>query len=79
MPTPMPIMAASCGPNVGTTTPWLKSAMTPNPMPIPNRAVRIGSPMAITEPKAISRMMIAAAIPMASLPPGVANTVLLIG
>ena len=33
MPTPMPIMAASCGPNVGTTTPWLSSEMTANPMP----------------------------------------------
>ncbi len=34
------------------------------PMPMPNRAVRIGRPMAITEPKATSRMMIAAAMPI---------------
>ena len=71
MPTPMPIMAASCGPNVGTTTPWLEQRRRcRTPMPMPNRAVRIGRPMAITEPKATSRMMIAAAMPMTSLAPG---------
>ncbi len=79
MPTPMPIMAASCGPNVGTVTPWLSIEMTAKPMPMPNNAVMIGRPMAMTDPKATSRMMMAAKMPMASLLPGVAKTALLIG
>jgi len=53
--------------------------MTANPMPMPNRAVMIGRPMAMTEPNATSRMMMAAKMPMASLDPGVANTALLMG
>ena len=39
------------------------------PVPMPNSAVPIGRPIAITEPNAISRMTIAARSPMASLTP----------
>ena len=34
----------------------------------------MGRPMAMTEPKAISRMMMAAKMPMPSLDPGLAET-----
>ena len=63
MPTPMPIMAASSWPKVGTLIPWLMKSMTPKAMATPKRAVRMGRPMAITEPKASSRMMTAARMP----------------
>ena len=42
------------------------------PVPTPNSAVPIGRPIASTEPNAISRMIIAASSPMASLVPFVA-------
>ena len=42
----------------------------PSPMPMPNRAVTIGRPMASTEPNATSRMTMAARMPMISLAPG---------
>ena len=42
---------------------------------MPNRAVMMGRPMATTDPKAISMMMMAAMIPMPSLEPGWADTV----
>ncbi len=70
MPTPMPIMAASSWPKVGTLMPWLRKSTTPKAMATPNRAVRIGRPMAMTEPKASSRMMMAARMPTPSLGPG---------
>ncbi len=79
MPTPRPIIAASCGPKVGTTNGWLRTATMAKPMPMPNRAVRIGRPMAITEPKATSRMMIAAPMPISSLGPSCGWTTLAMG
>ena len=36
-------------------------------MPMPNKAVMIGSPIAMTDPNAMSRMMMAAMMPMNSL------------
>ena len=39
-------------------------------MPIPNSAVTIGSPMAMADPNAMSRMTMAAATPMNSVDPG---------
>ena len=39
-------------------------------MPIPNSAVTIGSPMAMADPNASSRMTIAAATPTNSVDPG---------
>ncbi len=41
-------------------------------MPMPNKAVMIGNPIAMREPKAISMMMIAAKMPIPSLEPGLA-------
>ncbi len=41
-------------------------------MAIPNSAVMIGSPMATTEPKAISMITMAARMPAPSLGPGAA-------
>ena len=79
MPTPMPIIAASSVPKVGTVSARLNRSMTPIPMPIPNRAVRIGRPMAITDPKAMSRMTIAARTPIVSLEPGLAVSAFVIG
>ena len=66
----MPIMAASWVANSGTEVTWESSSTMAKPTPMPNRAVRIGRPMASTEPKAISRMTTAASRPMASVPPG---------
>ena len=63
-------MAASCDANSGIDI-TLDSSCTPaRPMPIPNSAVMMGRPMARTEPKEISRMMMAATMPMSSLAPG---------
>ena len=70
MPTPMPIMAASWVANSGTEVAWESSSTTAKPTPMPNRAVRMGRPMASTEPKAISRMTMAAMRPIASVLPG---------
>ena len=70
MPTPMPIIAANCG---------VKLAKFTNPAPTPIRknagisasnAVKIGSPAAVTDPKAMSRMTTAAASPTSSELPG---------
>ena len=51
MPTPMPIMAAISGAKVGTTRRWVTSSKRAIPIPRPNSAVMIGSPMATTDPK----------------------------
>ena len=69
MPTPMPIMAASSVPKVGTMSQRLSSETMATPTPMPNSAVTIGRPMAMSDPKAISRMTMAARIPMNSLAP----------
>ena len=70
MPTPMPIMAAISGEKLGTTRKWVTSSSSATPIPRPNRAVMMGRPMATTDPKASSMMMIAAVMPMPSLAPG---------
>ncbi len=75
----MPIIAASSVPKVGTTTARLKTSMMPMPAPIPNSAVRIGRPIAMTEPNATSRIRIAARTPIASLEPGLAVSAFVIG
>ena len=43
-------------------------------MPMPNRAMRIGSPIASTEPNVINKMRIAARKPIDSAPPGSSNS-----
>ena len=70
MPTPMPIMAAISGEKFGTTRKWVTSSSSATPIPSPNRAVMMGRPMATTDPKASSMMMMAAVMPMPSLAPG---------
>ena len=72
MPTPMPIMAAISGEKVGTTRTWVSSSSSAMPMPSPKSAVRIGRPMATTDPKASSMIRMAAVMPMPSLEPGAA-------
>ena len=66
MPTPMPIIAATSGPNSGIVNPFEAMAITAAPTPRPNNAVVTGKPIAITEPKAMSRMMTAASKPRIS-------------
>ena len=66
----MPIIAAISGEKFGTTRKCVTSSSNATPMPNPNRAVMMGRPMATTEPKARSMMMIAAVMPMPSLAPG---------
>ncbi len=55
---------------MGTTSQRLSRLITAKPMPMPNRAVTMGRPMAMTEPNATSRMIMAAMRPMASAGPG---------
>ncbi len=70
MPTPSPIIAMISGANVGVVTMWDNRSRTANPMAMPNRAVMMGRPMATTDPKATSMMMMAAKMPIPSLEPG---------
>ena len=63
MPTPSPIISASSDAKSGMFTTWLASAIRPTPAPSPSSAVAIGRPIAMNEPKLISRMTIAATIP----------------
>ena len=70
MPTPMPIIAASSWPKVGMAMAWLRRSMIAKEIATPKRAVRIGSPMAMTDPKATSRMITAARRPAPSVEPG---------
>ena len=67
MPTPMPIIAATAVVNSGTSSTRVTRPMSAAPQPTPKSAVMIGSPIASSEPKAMSRMMIAAAMPTNSL------------
>src|SRR6266568_1749544 len=69
----MPIMAATCGVKSGTAITLASSRTADSPIPMPNRAVMMGSPMAGTEPNVSSRMMMAAPMPTASAPPGFWN------
>ena len=66
----MPIMAAISGAKFGTTRKWVTSSSRATPIPSPNSAVMMGRPIATTEPKASSMMMMAAVMPMPSLAPG---------
>ena len=67
MPTPMPIIAATWGAKSGVVR---KLAMMPTPaseMTMPTIAVRIGRPIAMTDPNAMSSTTIAARMPTTSL------------
>ena len=79
MPTPSPIMAIISGAKIGTFRTWLSRSSSAKPMAMPNRAVRMGSPMATTEPNAISMMIMAPRIPAPSLGPGAAVMTLPMG
>ncbi len=79
MPTPNPIMASISGAKMGTFSTWLSRSSRAKPMAMPNRAVRIGSPMATTDPKAISMINMAPRIPAPSLGPGAAVMTLPMG
>ena len=72
MPTPRPIIAMISGANTGVTSTCESRSRVPKAMAMPNRAVMMGSPIATTEPKARSMMMMAAKMPMPSLGPGFA-------
>ena len=72
MPTPMPIMAAISGEKFGTVRTCVRSSSSAIPIPSPASAVITGRPMATTDPKASSMMMMAAVMPMPSLGPGAA-------
>ena len=65
-------MAIISGAKTGVVTTWDSRSSTAKAMAMPNRAVMIGSPMATTDPKASSMMMMAAMMPMPSLGPGLA-------
>ena len=67
MPTPMPIIAVTCGANEGTSSTRASRLTNASPSPIPNNAVMIGRPIASSDPNAISRMTTAARMPMSSL------------
>ena len=64
MPTPRPIIAASCGAKSAVSKTWVPSVTRLSPTPSANRAVTIGSPIATTEPKVSSRTTIAASRPI---------------
>jgi hypothetical protein len=57
----------------------LTSATMPKPVRTPISAVMIGNPIATTDPKATSMMMIAAVMPIPSLGPGEGEITALIG
>ena len=67
-------MIIMSGPKVGTVMRWLSATRIPEPRPTPTRAVRIGRPMATTDPKASSMTTTAASRPIISLDPGAAET-----
>ena len=60
----MPIIDASCVAKSGVAIVWLSSCTKPSPMPMPKSAMRIGSPIASSEPNATSRITIAARMPI---------------
>ncbi len=60
MPTPRPIIAASCGAKSAVSKRWVSSVTRLSAMPSAITAVRTGSAIATTEPNMISRTMIAA-------------------
>ena len=71
MPTPSPIIVASTGATVPMSVNDAITCTSEMPTPRPKSAVRIGSPMATTEPNANNRITTAASRPMRSaLPDG---------
>ena len=72
----MPTIATAAVVKSGMSTKLRTVSTMAMPVPMPNSAVPIGRPMASTDPNAMSRMIMAAAMPMASLAPfipGLAN------
>ena len=66
MPTPRPIIAATCGAKSGVVKTLARIPTPASEIAMPMIAVRIGRPIAISEPNAKSRMMIAARMPTIS-------------
>ncbi len=66
MPTPSPIIVARTGATVPIAVKEAIRWMVAMPTPSPSSAVRIGSPMATTEPNANSRITTAASSPIRS-------------
>ena len=66
----MPIIAAMRLVNDTTSITLARSAMRPSPMTMLMMAMKIGSAMASSDPKASRSMIMAARIPTASVPPG---------
>ena len=62
-PTPSPIIAASSEEKFGVLTTCVNSAISPRPVPRPNSAVTIGSPIAVSEPNVSSSTTTAASRP----------------
>ena len=69
MPTPSPIMLASCGAKLGIAIRWAISDIELIPSASPKTAMPIGRPIAITDPNATSRITIAATSPISSVIP----------
>ena len=67
MPTPMPIIMATCVVKSGVGTTAAHSARLAMDATTPASAVTIGNPMATTEPKATKRITTAASSPTPSL------------
>ncbi len=65
-------MAMISGAKVGVVTTWESRSSTAKATAMPKMAVMMGRPIATTEPKASSMMMMAARMPMPSLEPGFA-------
>ena len=63
-------MASISGAKVGTFRRWLTRSSRAKPTAMPNRAVRMGKPIATNDPKAMSMMIMAARMPKPSLEPG---------
>ncbi len=67
MPTPMPIMVARMVVNDWSGKTWVRSSTIGSPTARPLSATTMGRAMASTDPKAMSRMMMAATMPISSL------------
>ena len=67
MPTPMPIIVATCGVKFGVGTAIVHRLTPASATATPMRAVRMGRPIATSEPKLSSRMTAAATRPSASV------------
>ena len=70
MPTPMPIIEANAGVNAGRSKNEAATPTRRKPDANASSAVRIGRPIATTEPNATSKMITAAPKPMSSALPG---------